>query len=716
MTSPTHFGASLPFAISNPDDQRVFEDGAGWKAAMLLVRRKAMMIFLITVLISLAAVPIILSLPQQYSAETRFMVSPTPIFKFAEDATGRMPALDIAAEVERLASQDVVKVVIDQFAIAELSEFNPDLKEDSVAQGLVQRAATALRKALQDLGIGASPPADLNTQDHDRVTANFRNALSISQVGTSNVVRVGFSSRDPVLAAKVPGAMVDAYLAQSQAHWTSEIAVATDWLESWIAIGRTQLHENEAAFERFRSRSALESGDTELVASNRLSQIEERLLAVRRERLDIAGVLRSVEAAKANPDLPSLSQPPQFLELRKEHQRELRELEKAASVYGANTSAIAFRKSRIAAITAEISTELSAQEHVLNLRDKTLSMEEDQLAADSQEIRSKLATLQDAGAQLTSLAESLRAHDEALSLLEYRKQSLLSQAQMAPINLDILSSADVPVRPEGVGRKVYLAGASLGGILCALLLAGISELRDRTVRSHEQLSHLPGIVPVGLWPALNATERRMMASDISTLPDATGPSVLRDMLLMLECSNRGAFPKVLTVTSPSHSDSESPIAEWIALQLAAGGRKVQFIEARKNRVPVNLPRTGGKNSATGDTPQLQYRSLLDVAQDLGGNTDKVLSALLKRAKAEDMITIINAPPLLSKGGMHYARVGDGLLLVMGWGRTLRPACDLAAGLLRKLGVHRVFSLITDANPRRHRLYGFTDRLSLARNS
>lgn len=712
MNTLNHFTTPHPFAIPMPDDQRVFDDGAGWKAALLLVRRKAVMILLLTVLISLAAVPFILSMPQQYHAETRFMVSPTPVFKFAEEVTGRMPKLDVESEVERLASQDVAAVVIKQFEIAGLPEFNPALKPESGSQDLIQRATTSVRKALTDIGIGVSPKAAVNPEDPDRVPANFSNALSITQVGDSNVVRVGFTSRDPVLAAKVPGAMVAAYLAQTQAHWTSEIAVATDWLGSWIDVGRAQIKENEAAFERYRSRTALKSGDTELVASNRLSQIEERLLAVRRERLDIAAILRSVEASKANPDLPSLSQPPQFLELRKEHQRELRELEKAASVYGANTSAIAFRKSRIAAITAEISAELDAQEHVLNLRDTTLAMEEDELLADSEKIRETLATVQNAGAQLSSLAESLRAHDEALSLLEYRKQSLHSQATVKPINLDILASAEVPIRPEGIGRKIYLGGAAFGGFLCALLFAGISELRDTTVRSHEQLSHLAGVVPVGLWPRLSTPERRRMSRDISSMADTTGPNFLHDMLLMLECANRGEFPQVLTVTSPCQSDSESPVAAWMALQLAATGQKVQFIEARRDRPPGFLSKIAGNTSDAGENPHVLYRSLAEVADDLGGNPDKVLSMLLKKAKADDMITIINAPPLLSKGGMRYARTGDGLLLAMGWGRTPRAACDLAAGLLAKLGVNRVYSLITDANPKRHRLYGFTDRLSL----
>ena len=715
MTSSTRFVSQRQFPIAISDSPQVTEENAGWTTARLLLRRRIGSIMLMTSLFILASVLLVLSLPQQYYAETRFMVSQTPVFKFAEDATGQVPRLDIGAELERLVSEDVVEAVTGKLAIGQLVEFNPNLKPQGGFRAALDGVSSAFKKQLADFGVGMPLEVELDTDDLDQVKARFREALFVSQVGSSNVVRIGFSSRDPILAAEVPSEVVAAYLALTQTNWSSEIGVATDWLNSWIEIGRTQMKENEAAFERFRDRTALQSGDTELAASGRLALIEARLTEVQRERLEIEVIRRSVVAAKANPDLPSLSQSPQLLDLRKEHQQEVRELERAASVYGQNASVIAVRKSRIAAIKNEISAELAAQEHVLQLRDSALAMEKAQLIADSEGLRATLGKLQNAGSQLANLADTLRAHDESLALLEYRKQSLLSQAKMMPINLDILASADVPISPEGLGRRVYVAAAAIIGFLFALLIAGIAELRDNTVRSHEQLSHLNSMVPVGLWPALRVAERRKMKADISAMAETTGPNMLRDTILMIRCANRGEFPNVLTVTSPQRVDGKIPVAEWIALQLAAEGQNVQFIEAREAKPRNSMLTTDAIITGTGDKTQLTRRTLAGVAELHGGDTDKALSALVAQAKAEDMITIINAPPLLSGGGMRYARVGDAMLLAFTWGRTPRAAVDLTAGLLFKLVVPQVFSLIVDANPKRHRLYGFTDRLSLAHN-
>ena len=716
MTSSTRFVPQRQFPIAISDSPHMTEENANWTTARLMLRRRIGLILLMTSLFILASVLLVLSMPQRYYAETRFMVSQTPVFKFAEDATGQVPRLEIGAELERFVSEDVVETVAEKLAIGELAEFNPNLNPKSGFRDALDGVSSAFKKQLLDFGIGTPLEVEHGTDDLDHVKAHFREALFVSQVGSSNVVRIGFSSRDPILAAEVPGEVVAAYLALTQSNWSSEIGVATDWLDSWIEIGRTQMKENEAAFERFRNRTALQSGDTEVAAAGRLAQIEARLTEVQRERLEIETIRRSVLAAKANPDLPPLSQTPQLLDLRKQHQLELRDLERVASIYGRNADEIALRKSRIAMILNQISKELAAQQHVLQLRDSALVMEEAQLIADTESIRATLGHLQNAGSQLANLAETLRAHDESLALLEYRKQSLLSQSSMMPINLDILTSADVPNSPEGLGRRVYVAVAAIIGFLFALLFVGIAELRDRTVRGHEQLAHINSMVPVGLWPALKAAERRRIRTDISAMADTTGPSMLRDTLLMIRCANRGEFPDVLTVTSPQRLDDKIPVAEWIAMQLVAEGHRVQFIEARERKSRNRLSATSAIINDAGEKSNFVRKSLADLAERNGRNTEKTLSALVAQAKADNMITIINAPPLLSGGGLRYARAGDAILVAFAWGRTPLVAVELAAGLLFRMVVPQVFSLIVDANPKRHRLYGFTDRLSLAHTS
>ena len=713
MTSPTQFPSSSLFSVAIPDEPPAYVDSAGWTAALLLFRRRFRMIFLLSVLLSLVAVPLILMLPRLYYAETRLMVSPTPVFKFAEDAAGRAPNLDINAEIERLGSQGVVISVVDQFAVAALPEFNPDLKQGSAFQDLTSVLMASVQRILADAGIAPPLAVRSETEQHDRVLANFRKSLNVSRDGTTNVVTVGFSSRDPVLAAEVPGAIVAAYLAQSQAQWKSEIARTTEWLDTRIAIERVQLSESQAAFDRFRHRSGVQSGDTEMAASDRLAKIEARLDALRRDRLGIAATRRSVAAASANPDLPSLSETPRLLDLRKEHQSEVRELEKSAAVYGENTSAITFRKDRIAAIMTEISAELTSYDHVLSLRDAALSTEEKQLRIDAEKTRNAVATIRGATPQVTNFAETLRAHEEALSLLEYRKLSLDAQSALAPVSFDILATADLPIYPEGPGRKLYIAAALLGGALLALFAAGIAELRDTTLRSHEQLSHLKRMVPIGLWPVFSAAERRKTSSAIATNTDASGASVLRDMLLMLECANQGRMPQVLTVTTPLNSHNDVPVAEWIALQLAKQGQSIQLIETREGKSRGFFERFAKKNAQDDQDPRLKRRLLSRIVELHGGDVDVALNALVTQARTDGIITIIDAPPLLSKGGMRYARIGDGLLLVSGWGKTSRATVELAYGLLSKLGVTQIFSLITDADPKRHRLYGFTDRLSLS---
>lgn len=672
------------FAFAAPEVPVAPGDGSAWLAVLRLLRRRVRLIGVLSAAICLAALPSILALPRVYYAETRVLVAPTPTLALTDDPQAHDDSFDVDTEIQRLASEEVVDAVIARFDLAGREEFNSSLRP--------QTRFGALREKLRDMfdrAAGHGAPATSAETVDERVAQAFRSALSLAPGGEVDMIVVGFQSEDPTLAAAVPGAMVDTYVARRDALWQQEVAAAHTWVERRITAARDHVTASRAALEALIGRAGVERGQTLDTVTLQLTQTEERISELEGERFDLAATRRSVAAALADPEIPAADEPSQLEAMRGELRAETRKLEKFAQVYGDRHEAVAQSRERIAALKAEIASELTAYDRRLAIRDAALATERDQLSARAETARSALAALSATAPLVERQTETLRAQEAALSQLEYRRDAVLARGELSPVALEVISPARVPLDPLGPGRKLYLLGTGFGALVFATMIAAILELRDTGVRGHEQLADLKTLVPVGLWPALTKAQRSAMPGDLSKRLTSPPAEALRDTLLMMETANGGRLPRQLTVVAPRAEDMVEPVADWIARELSARGARVQLV---KTPPPPEPPaERKGRNAAA-------LRTLSDLATEPDG------------------VTIVQAPPLMCPGALRFASADGPVLLVLRWGRTPRAMVELCAGLLSKLRAGPVYTLIAGAKPRRHRLYGFTDRLSLARGS
>jgi len=702
-----NFGQSQWLPLAAPDTPMVPGEGAGWAGAYRFLIRRARMIAGLTLLICLLALPFIMAVPKLYHAQTRVLASPASTLALTASLDGRQVSIDLQAELERLTSKDVTDAVIERFDLAAREEFNPALKTASQLDTMI----AALRARL--LGSVADPAAaGADDRAAEKVARAFRNALTVYGQNHVNVITVGFTSRDPRLAAEVPAAVVETYLAQRTARWQAEMADAAAWLDRRIAAGQSLVAETRVLLDRLNSEIGTTGGDTEDSVASRLSAVTERQTELERERFETAAARRSIDAAVADPDIPALAEPDSIDGLRTELKSEEKSLREAALVYGENHDTVSRGQERVAAIRAQIRNGLIAYGRSLDLRDAAIAVELERLAAEADAAREQISAIRTATPQVKEQTEDMRARELTLADLEYRKQLLLSQAKLAPVTLEVISPASVPLDPVGPGRKVYLLATGFGALLFSLAVAALLQLRDNGVRSHEQLTHLPHLVPVGLWSHLTTAQKRQMRRDIIARIASPSAEAVRDMLLMLESFHGGRLPQVLAVTSPRARDMAAPVADWIALEIAASGRTVHLIETAPPASPSILRLTSDKAARAVQHGGVTRKYLADVTRETAGDIAGALRRLLDEADEAEAVTIIQAPPLLDPGALRFARIGGPVLVVLRWGHTPPAVVELVAGLLAKLGTPQVFSLIVDVRPHLHRLYGFTDRLTV----
>lgn len=195
--------------------------------------RNKFRILLGSLVITAATAAIVLMVSPKYMAESRILIE-TRESVYTRPDTGMIdearPILDaegIASQVELLGSTDVLSKVADELDLASKPEFDPN-----------KASITDKIMAI----IGRAPELGLK----DALIAKMRERLKIYRVESSRVIVVEFSSKDPQLAAKVPQAIANAYLANQQAAKLQTDTSATDWLEPVIKDLSAKVKEAEA--------------------------------------------------------------------------------------------------------------------------------------------------------------------------------------------------------------------------------------------------------------------------------------------------------------------------------------------------------------------------------------------------------------------------------------------------------------------------------------
>ncbi|SFC73657.1 GumC family protein [Tropicimonas isoalkanivorans] len=721
MTSPFNVGTPNKFislSSAAPEPLRGHDGDLKFLSIFALFRRRWKLVFTVAFITILIALPLILGKEVTYSGQARVLYIQSKTFDLAQprqDIISDKEELEVETQIQRLWSRDMALAVIERFNLDEREEFNP-APEEAGPLGALEDAVRGF--LLSQFSSDELEEEDAAADDTNTILLNYYGALSISRQEDIDVVTISFRSEDPELAAAIPNAIAEIDQTRSDERWQAEVKGATEWLDSQIAAAKDQLESTRALLAEMRYRSQLTLENATIDNRDRIRAIQEELDQIARERFDLREPLNAISATNGSPETMVLAdEPPTVSNLRKDLQKKQQELDGLLSTFGERYDGIASRRASIEALRSELSGELARYGKSLEARDADLDARARDLEREFSELRTMLETQRLAVPDLGLLIKTSVDQAEAVSKLELHRETLVAQSHISPMRIDILSPATVPMAPSGKSRKSLLLGAAFAGLLLGLTAAAIREMRDHTVRSHEELSYLDQFVPVGFLPKLRRQEKKNLPETIRSRARSPVTEWLSDTVFMIECADDGTFPSSLLVVGTEEAGNR--VSEWLAMELIATGRQVLLVD-----VVAGHHGHGAGRQANADGGQLSRqilhnpetglaRLVLDENFFRDAQTRQSFDDLLFHAHAEGYVTLVDGPSLHDGVAIRIAQHVARTLLVMRWGRTQRPEAELLAGLLGKARIKKVFSLITDVNFRRHRLYGFTDRISLA---
>lgn len=718
MSQFEKLGSSM---LRSPAPVQAQEDELDISGVFRLLRRRITLIVVTFLILTLAALPSILARENKYSAQSRLLLQ-RPLTTSLAPTGESLDPLDLDTEIQRLMSREVALRVIDDFGLAALPEFNPDLQEEPLS--------ARLRASLRGLVDGGAEESDATAPEDwmEPVVDSYFGALTVQRNMGSPVVEIGFSSLDPQLAADVPNALVRIYLQEREKRLQERLSSAGDWVDDRVAEQRKAAAEARAKVDQFRQANGLTT-DARANADRTITTLNQRRDALAQSRSELSLQLSELTSGTSPLDAAARINTDSMIELRRELQTRSYELSEMLATFGEAHSSVVEKRRRVREVEAAIGDGVANQTRSLELQLASIREEDRAIGEELSTARKHLARLDTAAAELTVLTNSAERQLEELNGLEQTRDRLQTQGELPIADVEVLSPAVVPIYPVGRGRAVYLliAMVAAGGI--AVTAAAVRELFDRGIRSPQELAGIPGVVPGGMLPKLPA--RNMSASYIAGVPPRSlFADGVRGLLLAVNGSNLAIAPRSFAVTSAYPDDGKTVLATAVALGIAATGRRTLLVDGdlRGGRLHQMFGVPDGAGLAeilegrcdpadvVHHDPETGIDFITRGTLSSGPYPDVHRAArIVQFARENDQLVVFDTAPVLATAEASVlASITDRTLLVVRWGRTKRHAVEHSVERLRSATRDDITVVVNMVDPKRHALYGFKDSALFSR--
>jgi capsular exopolysaccharide synthesis family protein len=318
--------------------------------------------------------------------------------------------------------------------------------------------------------------------------------------------------------------------------------------------------------------------------------------------------------------------------------------------------------------------------------------------------KAQVGTLQNNLVQHHILKRDMKTNEQLYQGLLARMKEASVASTMVASNVAVISPAEFPVRRHSPKPLVYLAVASvlglLGGIGIALLLDHVND-SIKTGAEMEQLCQIPllGMVPnLSLDIQDNHIEK---SSDLVMLnkPNSYMAESIYHLCSSIMLSAPEGAPSIIMVTSPNAADGKTTISVNLASTLALNRTKVLIIDADMRKPSVHKtfhkPNQPGLSNLLMGNATLEEVVLSTPLPDLffipGGsvppNPMEILISqgfrdLFHRLRAEYSFIVIDTPPIIEFADARIiSSLVDAVILVINHNKTTRKAGQLAAQML-----------------------------------
>jgi len=418
-----------------------------------------------------ATLGVSLLLPKQYSSTATVVidVKPDPI---AGQFAGMLAPSYMATQVDVIQSDRVARRVVRNLKLAENPQVRADWVEATGGQGDIEAW----------------------------IAGRFKPNMDVRPSRESNVISVSYRAPDPVFAAALANAFVQAYIDISLDLRVDPAKRYSEFFDLRAKEAREALEKAQSRVSAFQKEKGIIATDERLdVESSRLSELSSQLVMIQALSSE-SGSRQAQTRGESAERMQEVLNNPVVGALKSDLSRNEARLQELNARLGDSHPQVIEAKANISTLRSKLDAETKRVTGGVGVTANINRQREMELRASLEAQRVKvlrMKAVRDEGAVLLRELESAqRAYETVLARLN--QTSLESQATQG--NIFVLGQASPPVDPSSPKVALNTVMSAIVGLLLAVAAVFGIEMLDRRVRVFEDLTSSVGLPVLGVMP------------------------------------------------------------------------------------------------------------------------------------------------------------------------------------------------------------------------
>ncbi len=498
----------------------------------------------------------------------------------------------VDTEAEILRSRSLIEKLVKKLDLTRNPEFNYALAEPSrINQGV--DGLKAFIKGVLPFGKPApaeAPPEDPAAAERatlDSVISAVRNAISVNRVGSTYIIEISASSRDPRMAARLANTLAEVYLDNQLDTKFAANRRAREWLNNSVAALREELREAESRVEAHRAATGLLRSGGDTLTEQTIREINAQLATAQSDYATKSARLRNLnEQMRAGSGIDSIAEA--------QNSQTIANLRAAQSALTARKAdvvrrydvkhpeylkVIAEEQDNARQIEAELQRIASSlEQEVMIARERVNSLQ-----GSLNRAKAELAANNRAGVEQAALERDAQATRTLFEEFNNRFKETNELDGITEADAVVDSYAPVPGAPSFPNTGLNLALGFMLGLALAGLVGLILELLDNYMSTPEEVEQVAGAPFIGqiplLPPAGGFTKSRVRPAEyLVEKPHSGFAEAFRHLRASIMFADIDKAAKTVAVVSSLPGEGKTSITYCLGRMAAMSGAKTIVLD------------------------------------------------------------------------------------------------------------------------------------------
>jgi chain length determinant protein EpsF len=314
------------------------------------------------------------------------------------------------------------------------------------------------------------------------LTERLQKKLEVTPSREANVITIGFSSPDPVRAAIVADAFMQAYIDTALDLKVEPARAYNGFFDGRARQLRDALEAAQAKLSDYqKSHELINTTDRIDVENQRLTDLSTQLVILQSASAQNQG--KRVQAGSHPADMPEVLADPVVSQLSNQQSAEEAHLQELKARYGESNPDVAAQRARIAAIKIKYDAAVARASGSVAVNTGVNDVQLAQVQHAIADQRARVMALQGLRDEAGVLKRDVDNAQAAYTAMQERVNQTGVESQNTRTNVSVLKHATEPASASSPKLLRNLAVTMFLGAFAALATALVRELRDRRVRT-----------------------------------------------------------------------------------------------------------------------------------------------------------------------------------------------------------------------------------------